>query len=165
MVRLLFRTIGALLLAGFCLLAWRHFFPNDPAQIRDMLERLAQSACVPAKPSAVAAALASDRVRNSFSTNIEVVMDAPGSRRSVFNDREDLVQACQAAWAGVPGLTVEFCDINIPVCGEDIAKAEMTVRASRPGEKYFFLQSFKLDLRKENEIWRIAKIAPYDVFH
>jgi hypothetical protein len=163
-MKFVFRCLGVLALAGLGVLAWRHYFPDDPALIRSMLNGLAKSVSVPAHASPIAGAFAADRARDAFMTNIEVVVDVPGGRRSTFNDREEIVQLCQAAWSQGKSLTVEFCDINVPVCGPENAKAELTARANRPGEPYFFLQTFKLDLCKQDGKWRIAKVAPYDVF-
>jgi hypothetical protein len=77
-VKIISKILGAVFLAFALALVWREVFPNDPAQIRKMLDGLASALSRSGKASPVSLMLTLDRVRDCFETNVTLSLTAPG---------------------------------------------------------------------------------------
>jgi len=155
-VKIFRRVIGALLAAGVLWLAYTHFFPNDEKLIRRTLARLATTASVPANPTPLGNLRAANALQDFFTPEVEVEVDVPIEGRHTFTGREELIQAAVAARNNYRGLTVEFLDVNVAVAaGHQEATAELTAKATQPGDAEIHVQEMKLQLRKKDDAWRI----------
>ncbi len=156
-MKIFWRAIFLLALAGGLFLAYRHFFPNDEGQIRRTLNQLAATATIPANPSPMGSLMALDRLRGYFVPEVEVTVDALEGHHT-FADREELLQALGAARLRFKGVTVEFLDINVTVDSPGAtAAAELTARVSQAGDRDFIVQLIKFQLRKQEGDWRITR--------
>jgi hypothetical protein len=150
------RVIAALLAAGLLWLAYNHFFPNDEKIIRRTLTRLATTASVPANPTPLGNLRAANALQDFFVPEVEVEVDVPIEGRHTFTGREELIQAAIAARNNYRGLRVEFLDVNVAVAeGKQEATAELTARATQPGESELHVHEMKIYLRKKDTDWRI----------
>jgi hypothetical protein len=152
------RILALVAIAGVLALAWWHFFPNEEKRVRRMLDRVAQTASIPAKPSPVGMVMSLDRLQGYLSRDVEVVLDVPIEGRRTFADRAELMEAVKVAWANVRSVKVEFLDINLKFdAAKTTATAELTARVTQAGQRDFFVQEVKLELRKQEEGWRIRR--------
>ena len=155
-MKALLRIVGLLVLAGLLYLGWARFFPSEPEKIRRTLVHLAETASVPAHPKTVGTILAFDRLNGFFMPDVEVIVDVPGEGVHTFSDRQELMQIIRAGWVNLRDMKIEFLDIVVRVNSEDSATAELTAKATQPGQKDFLFQEFKLQLKKKEGDWRIA---------
>ena len=57
------------------------------------------------------------------------------------------------------GLKIEFLDVNITLApGKDYATAELTMKATTPGDNQFNVQEMKFAVRKVNDQWLIYRV-------
>ena len=165
-MKILKTILGLAFLTFVLALAWRQVFPNDPAQIRKMLDGLATTLSRSGKSSAVSTMLALDRVRDCLDPNVQLTISAPGFGRVSFSDREEMVQGVAAAWTRAGGdIRVAFDDIVVTLAPDSqSATAKLTARGTQRGASDFFLQEFKLTLAKKDSKWRVTTITPFEVF-
>jgi ketosteroid isomerase-like protein len=156
------RLQTALLLAltvGCLVFLWRHFFPNEERRVRRCLTELAQAASVPDHPTPAATLLAGERLRNLLASDLVVEVDLPEIGRHSVTDRAQVIHLALAAWDQLKGLKVELVDVRVAVAQDRAtATAELTAKATRTGEKDFFFQELKLQLRQEDGQWRVSRV-------
>jgi len=152
------RIIGLSILLGLGWLGWQHFFPNEEQRIRRMLESLAETVSIPARPSVIGAARAVDQLLSCVTPDIEVTMDVLGEGRHTFSGREEIREAALVAHRNLGGLKVRFLDVSVALAADkQTATAELTVEATQSGAKNFFVQEMKLFLRQEAQQWRVSR--------
>jgi hypothetical protein len=152
------RILGLALVCGLLLLAYWHYFPNEEKRVRKTLARVAESASIPAQPTPAGAIIALSRLQDCFSRDVQVEVEIPIEGRRTFTDREDLMQAAKAAWGTVKNVQIEFLDVNVTLDDtKENATAELTARVTHPGERDFFVQEFRLRLKKQDGDWRITR--------
>ena len=160
LVKRRFQTLALLLVGAACLLfLWRHFFPNEEHRVRQCLADLAQAASVPDQPTAAAALLAGDRLRNRLTSDVVLDVEVPEIGRQTLADRPEIVRLALAAWEQFKGLNVQLVDVRVTLGPDRLtAAADLTVRASLPRDKNFFVQELKFQLRQEDRQWRVSRI-------
>lgn len=164
-MKVISKLIAIIVVAAVAWLAWTQYFPNDEVRIRKMLAGLANTLSRTEKSSPVAVMFAADRVRDCLSPKLDFSIDVPGMGHAAFADREDLLQVLEGAWAKSKAFKVEFCDIVVTVNPDhESATSNLTVRAKQGGEQDFYLQEFRLELKKQEDKWRITRISPVEVF-
>jgi hypothetical protein len=166
-VKILRLLIFILILGGAFWLGYTHFFPNDEKRILKMFDRLAQSASIPEKKSAVSTIMSLDQVQSCFEPDVEIRVESPIESLSTgISGRDELMQGIQAAWARYNSIKVEILDVTVTVDpSKETATSMLTAKVSRPGEKEFFFQEFRAKLKKKDGNWRIARMEPVKVFH
>jgi hypothetical protein len=138
---------------------YRRAFPNEPRLIRQRLAALAGAASFSQRPSALANLAAGEQLRDFFTSDLQVEVDLPEGGHATLTSREDILQAALAARATLDGLRVQFLDVNVTVGpGHETATAHLTVKATQPGDRDFFVQELKLQLRKEEGRWRVFRV-------
>ncbi len=159
MVTRLRRFLPGFAVAGLLLLVYAQLFPNEDRRIHRALDHLAAAASIPAQPTPAKMILALDRLQGCFSPDVVVVLDVPTEGKHTFHGRAELLESAKAAWAYRKSLKVEFLDTNVKLDpGNESAMAEVTARATQPGERDFFVQEFRIQLRKQSEDWRITRV-------
>ena len=126
--------------------------------MRNTVLKLAETATVPDNSGTVGDLATADRLRDYFTADVEVAVEAPGEGEFHAVGRPEIIEAALAARKMFRGLKVQFLDINVTL-GPDkqTATAELTARVTLKGEKDFFVQELTLKLRQEDHQWRIAK--------
>jgi hypothetical protein len=123
------------------------------------LDRVAAAISIPAKPAPAGMILALDRLQGCFSRDVEVVVDIPVEGRLTFSGRDELMDRAKAAWGTLRNVKVEFLDVNLHLNpAKDKAAAELTTRVTQPGQRDFFVQEMKFQLRRQEQDWRIIRI-------
>jgi hypothetical protein len=160
MVKKRTQTILLALAAVLCLyFLYQHFFPNEPRLIQKRLAALADCVSVSENPSAVANLAAGERLRDFFTSDLQVEVDVPASGRVTLSGRAEIIEAALAMRAQLGGLKAQFLDVNVTVeAGGQTATAHLTARATRPGDPDFFVQEMKLRLRKDEGRWRVFRV-------
>lgn len=152
------RFLAAFAVAGSLLLAYWQLVPSDETRVRRVLDHLARAASIPARPTPAGMILALDRLSGCLSRDVTVVVDLPGEGRRTFTGRSELLEAAKAAWANRQSAKVEFLDLDVKLDpAKENATAELTARVSQAGERDFFVQEFRLQLRKQDDQWRIHR--------
>jgi hypothetical protein len=76
------------------------------------------------------------------------------------------MQGVQAAWGRYNNVKVEIFDVTVTLgSAEDTATAMLTAKVTHAGDKDFFFQQFRTQLKKKDGNWRIARMDPVKVFH
>lgn len=157
-MKIVTRIVGLLVLLGLGWLGWQHFFPNEENRIHRMLDNLAEAASIPAHQSVIGAATAVDKLLSHVTQNIEMDVEVPGEGRHTFSGREEARDAALTAHRNLSDLKVQFLDVDVALAGDKrTATVELTVKATQPGAKEFFVQEMKLQLRKEDGQWRVSR--------
>jgi hypothetical protein len=134
------------------------FFPSAETAIRKHLARTARAA------SFIANELPMDQLRNigefsqCFSPDVEVKFESPGSGSWSFSGRKALMAAAAEARAKATAAKVEFLDASVVVAPDhETATADLTVRATIPGDRDFVVQEMKFYLKKFGRAWLIIR--------
>ena len=160
MVRGHLKSILLLLLAVGCLVfLWRHFFPNEERRVRLCLDSLARTVSVPDNPTPAGALLAGDRLRGLLAAEVVLDVEAPEVGRQTLTGRPEIMTMALAAWERLKGLRVELVDVQVTVAPDRAtATAELTAKATLTGEKDFFVQELKIQLKQEDREWRVSRV-------
>ncbi len=159
MVTLLRRFLPALAAAGLLLLVYGQLFPNEDRRIRRLLNHVATAASIPARPTPAQMILSLDRLQGCFSPGVVMVLEFPAEGQRTFRGRAELMDSVKAAWAYRRSVKVEFLDIDVKLDpAKESATADVTARATQPGDRDFFVQEFRIRLRKQSEDWRITRV-------
>jgi hypothetical protein len=166
-VKFLRLIITGALVFGLFWLVYSYFFPNDQTRILKLYRQLAAAATMPVKKTPVNTVMAMDRIQSSFEPNVEIHIESPIEGLSAgISGRDDLMQAVQAAWGHYNNIKVEISNITVAVdASGQTASSTLNVKAQIPGERDAFLQQFRVQLKKSDNGWRIARMDPVKVFH
>lgn len=159
MKRWLVRLIltAALVAVGFWL--WNAVFPKPEKIIRKRLARVAQLASFSSKQGNIAMLTTVSSLMEFFTTDVEIVVDAPDVGEWSETGRESLRNLALAARNKFDSLQVSFLDMNVVVApDQQSATVDLTVRVSMPREKDFLVHEMKFTLRNSEGAWRISKI-------
>lgn len=158
-MNLLRRIIGLAAIAGLLVLAYEQLFPNQEKRIHRTLNRVASAVSIPAKPAPAGMIIALDRLQGCLSRDVEVIVDVPVEGRHTFNGRDEAMEAAKAAWGNARNVKVEFLDINLHLdAAKENATAELTARVTQAGQRDFFVQEMKLQLRRQEQDWQITRV-------
>jgi ketosteroid isomerase-like protein len=158
LVKTVTRIVGLLILLGLGWLGWQHLFPNEERRVRRTLDDLAGALSISASESIVGTGLAVDRLLSYATLDIEVEVDVPGEGPHTFSGREEIRDAALAARRNLGEVKVQFLDVDVALAGDkQTATVELTVKATQPGAKEFFVREMKLQLRKQDSQWRISR--------
>jgi hypothetical protein len=153
------RIVAAAAIIGLGVWAWFIFFPSPEKAIRSRLNTLAKTVSFEPKDGIVKRGYSAQRAAGFFATNAEVNLEVRGFQALNFNGRDEILQAMLMAAKAWRGLKVEFLDINITIePDKQSAKANLTGKATAPGERNFDVQEFNFYFRKVDGDWLIYKV-------
>jgi ketosteroid isomerase-like protein len=156
--RWLFRII---LIAGVIALGfwgWHLFFPGPEQVIRKQLLQLARIATIAPNESQLGGMGNAQKLTMFFSTDAEVVVDVPGRLQHTFNGRDEIRDAAAGVRATLRSLSIEFFDMVVTVAPDkQTAVAQLTAKATMPGENVPEVQRIKAEFKKVDGEWLIHR--------
>ena len=155
----LVRILAAVALVAAVLWLWRVLFPSPEKVIRSRLADLAATVSVERGEGNFRKVLHLQRLPDFFTPDVVVVADVRGYPPVTVDGREELMRWITGARQNWSWLTVEFLDVNVTL-GPDkqTAVANLTGKATVPGERDFFVQEFNFLLKKVDGKWLIYRI-------
>lgn len=151
------------LVAGLWL--WSVLFPGPEKAIRQHLARTAQAASFKANEGPMDQLSNIGAFSKCFSPEAEVKFESPGGGSQSLSGRSDLMRAAGMARTMTTALQVDFLDANLTVAPDrQTATVELTVRAAIPGDRDFFVQAMKLQLKKFGRSWLIIRAETVKTF-
>jgi hypothetical protein len=158
-MRIVFRVLGMVILAGLGVWLWTILFPSPQKIIRQRLEVIAK--CVSFKPGEgmLVGLAGAEGLAGYFATNAEVNLEVPGRDHFVISGRNEITQAALTARSAVGSLQVKFLDITVTVApNRQSATVDLTVDANVSGQQDVVVQETKILLRKINGEWLITRV-------
>ncbi len=154
-----FRVVLILALIAAGVLVWWAFFPNPRNVIRSRLRKLAETASFDVGQGTVPKALKAQQLADYFTRDLNVVAEIRGYGTYSWDGRDELVQNAAIKMQDLVALKLEFMDINITLDSDgQSAVANLTAKATVPGERDFFVQEFDFKLKKVSGHWLICRI-------
>ena len=145
------------LLAGVLWL-WSAFLPSPQQAIRRQLEKTARLASFGAREGAMERLGNIAEFGKCFTSDAEVRFEPPGGGSQSLAGRDDIMRAAAMARTYGSVLQVEFLDTILTVApDQQSATVDLTVRARIPGDRDFFVQEMKLQLKKFGRVWLIFR--------
>ncbi len=154
------QNLALLVLAAGCLFfLWRHFFPDDESRVRRCLSELAQVASVPNNPTPAWALLTGDHLRRLLAEDVVLDVEIPELGRETRIGRQEIVTQAVAALELLKGLKVELVDVQVTLAPDRAsATSDLTAKARLSGDKDFFYQELKIQLKQEDRQWRVSRV-------
>ena len=148
-------ALGLILLAVW---VFRLLFPSDEKLIRALLNDLAKAASFEANESGLTRIANASKLGGFFTSDVVINLDATEWGAKTINGRDELIQMAAAARTTVPGLRLEFPDVNIEVAADgEFATAHVTAKANVPGQRDLYVHELKIALKKIEGDWRIIR--------
>ena len=140
---------------------YRVLFPPDETVIRRLLVGAAETASVQANESPFDKLGAVNRLVNSCTVDIEILLHIPGMHANIIQGRDQLREAVAAMRGTAKAGQVTLMDIGIDVePGRSRATAQFIVRARWDGATDELIQEFKMDLNRVEGDWKIRRVEP-----
>jgi hypothetical protein len=138
---------------------WTIIFPSPQHLIRARLNEMARDASFNNGQSAVSGYLAAQTVGGFFSTNVQVILNDPGTLDRTLTGRDQIVQTIFGIHQSVSNFKVEFPDINVTMGpGKRCATADLTIRALVDGQESWIAEEMKLTFEKIEGKWLITHV-------
>jgi len=155
-MKLAWRLILLVALLAMGLWLWSVFFPSPQKAIRRHLEKTARLASFKANEGAMERLGNIAELAKCFSKDVEVKFETPGGGSLTLAGRDDILRAAGLARTSGSALQVEFLDAILTVSpDQQTAAVDLTVRARIPGDRDFFVQEMKFQLKKIGRAWLI----------
>jgi hypothetical protein len=139
--------------------AWGFLFPTPQKVIENHLAKLARLASFSSKDGNIKRLSDTERIGSLLAENIHVVVDLPGGPETMFDNREELLQAVLAARPALKDLAVQFTDIGVIVNADrQSASALLTVKAKIGGESKWNFEELRFTFKKTEDDWLITGI-------
>ena len=146
-------------LIGLSIWGWRKLHPGPEALIRARLSALASTASFKPGDGLVTRGYKIQSLPDFFTTDAVISLEVRGYESQSFHGRPDVQAAATAAMQRLPGLKVEFLDVNITLSPDrQSAVANLTCRATRTGERDFMVQEFDFHLKWTGKDWLIDRV-------
>jgi hypothetical protein len=154
------RLLALALVAACAVWAWTVFFPSPEKIIIRRLNHLARQVSFSDRENDLTRLGKIGSVTGFFANEVELKLDFRDTvlRRTITHE------GIQAGTATIrvqqpEGIKVELLDpqISLPPGGE-FASAELTMKATTPGERDFNMQEMRVALRKVNDVWLIYRV-------
>lgn len=158
-MKIAFRIVllAALLALGWWL--WTIFFPSPEAAIRKKMKALAENVSFEASASTFSRAAKAMSFQGFFNTNIVIIVDVPELGSHTVNDRFELVERSNVAFAALPGIQVAFLDPAIQVQPDkQNADVSCTVRVFVGKDKDSGIQEIRMHFQKIEGDWLITRV-------
>jgi hypothetical protein len=163
MKKLVTRLIWAAALIALGYWAWTAAFPNPRKEVRRRLNKLAQIASFPADESPLAKLANLQKLAGFFTEQVVVNVSAIGEGTRLFSNRDELMQAAQAARLSVNGFRAKFADPNIELThGNEEAIVDVAFTADIGGEKDSLVEELKIEMKKTGGDWLINRVESVD---
>jgi hypothetical protein len=138
---------------------WSIFFPSPEKVIRSRLKELAALASVSPNEAPLAKLANANKLISYCANGVELAVDVPGRSLPTVTGRDDLLQAALMARSSMPGLTVQFFDIEVEVGPDrESAVANLTAKIRVPSERDYYIQELKFTFKKIKGEWLIQRI-------
>ena len=158
-----FVLVAVVVVAGICL--WTVIFPSPQHIIRARLNEMARDASFNDGQPALSEYLAAQTIGGFFSTNVQVVLNDPGSLVDTLNGRDQIIQTVIGIHESVNNFKVDFPDINVTVAPDkNSATADLTIRAQVGGKDDSMAEEMKLTFEKIDGQWLITHVETVPVF-
>jgi hypothetical protein len=158
-MKILFRILGLAVLAALGWFIWVMLFPAPETVIRKRLAKVAELLTFKSNEGMIARAANAQQLTGYFTPQIEIVVDTPSHSRQTVSGRDELYQAVLGTRSLVPGLNVEFVDLQVTVTEEKTnATVNVTGKAKVPGDRDFFIQELKFFFKKTDGDWLINRV-------
>lgn len=156
--RWLFRIILIACAIALGFWTWHLLFPGPDQVIHKQLLQLARSATIAANESQLGRMANAQKLMMFFTPDAELVVDVPGRLEHTFNGRDEIRDAAAGVRATLRSLSIEFFDIVITV-GPDkqTAVAQLTAKATMPGETVPEVQRIRAEFKKVDGEWLINR--------
>jgi hypothetical protein len=156
--RWLLRTIliASVIVLGFWV--WHVLFPGPEQRIRKQLTELARTATIGSNESQLGRVANAQKLTMFFTPDAELVVDVPGRLQHTFNGHDEIREAAVGTRAALRSLQVEFFDMVITVSPDkQTAVAQLTAKATMPGENVPEVQRIKAEFKSVNGEWLINR--------
>jgi hypothetical protein len=154
--------VAVAVVAGICL--WPIIFPSPQHIIRARLNEMARDASFNDGQSALSGYLAAQKVGGFFSTNVQVVLNDPGTLVDTLTGRDQIIQTMIGIHESVNNFKVDFPDINVTVAPDkSSATADLTIRAQVGGKDDSMAEEMKLTFEKIDGQWLITYVQTVSV--
>jgi ketosteroid isomerase-like protein len=144
---------------------WTIIFPSPQHVIRARLNEMARDASFTDGQSSLSGYLAAQTIGAFFSTNVQVVLNDPGTMVDTLNGRDQIIQTMIGIHQSVNNFKVDFPDINVTVAPDkNSATADLTIRAQVGGKDDSIAEEMKLTFEKIDGQWLITHVETVPVF-
>jgi hypothetical protein len=143
---------------------WTTIFPSPQHIIRARLNEMARDASFNSSQDAQDGYAAAQTVGDFFSTNVEIILNTPGSPDRTLTGRDQIIQTLIDVQESVTKLEVDFPDLNVTVATDkDSATADLTFRAQIDGTRDSIAEEMKVTLKKIGGQWLVTHIETVPV--
>ncbi len=144
---------------GLGIWGWRAWFPSPQNVIRSRLVKLASSMSFEPNQGVIPKGLKARSLGEYLTVDVVVNLEVRGLEAHTLKGRDEVVQAATLAMQRLPGLKVEFVDINVSLAaGRETAEASLTGKATIEGESDYQVQEFSFKLKKIDGTWLVYQI-------
>ena len=159
------RRLGSLLLVLVLMaggyLAWRWLFPSDEHLIRQVLSTGAQEGSWNAAQSSLSQLAGPARLAALCTIDVEVQLEAPGLAGRSIRGADEVRQLALAARANTPSCQVDLSDLSVALEPDRQAAVVQVVATARiGGSEDPIVQEFRIEMRKVDRRWKIARVEP-----
>lgn len=138
---------------------WSVLFPSPKRVIQSRLKEMAQLASVSPNEAPLARLANANKLVSFCSEGVELAVDVPGRSLQRVSGRDELLQAALMARSTLPGMTVEFLDIEVLLQPDgQSAIADLTAKVKVPTDRDYYLQELKFQFQRVNGHWLIRRI-------
>jgi len=138
---------------------FRILFPGDEKLIRKMLAEAAETAGIKVNENPLFKLAAAKKLVGFFSPDAVLKLDVSGMDARSINGRDDLLQAVAAALASLQEARIQLREIHVNVDPDkQSATAQLVATAYLNGGSDPLVQELKLQLRKIDGHWKIARV-------
>ncbi len=165
-MKIALRVVFFAVIAGLTFWLYTILFPSPEKVIRKQLLDTARAASFVANEGELARAGNLAGFAGCFADPVELKINVLGGQRETQLGRDELVQLGNEARNQLGSLKVQFLDITVIVApDQEHADADLTVRASTPGDANYLVQEMKFTLRKINGHWLISRVETIKVLN
>ena len=158
-MRIVFRVLGVVILAGLGVWLWTILFPSPQKIIRQRLEAVAKCVSFAPGDGMLVRLAGAQGLAGYFATNAEITLEVPGRDHFIISGRNEITQAALTARSAVSSLKVKFLDITVTVApNRQSATVDLTVDANISDQQDVSVQETKILLRKINGEWLITRV-------
>jgi hypothetical protein len=158
---------AALILIAMVVVSWTvwRLFPSDETKIRRELQKLSELATFTGKEGNFKRVAAASRLADHFTVNAEIVVQVAGVDLQGLHGRAEIQQVALAGMARAGGVKVDLYDMVVKVAPDKLnATTELTAKITPTGERDFFLQELRFQMKKEDSQWLIDRVETMQTF-
>jgi len=157
-MRNLFRLIFLALIVGAGIWLWLVLFPSPQKAILKQMARLSAAATYDTGDNNLVRAGKASRVAGLFTTDAEVVVNAPSQGTHHISGQEDIRNATLAGFANLPSLKVKFLDTSAQLAADrQSAVVSCTAQVWANDSKDFDVQEMRFQFKKVDGNWQISR--------